>query len=352
MVRVHRERRQVRDRPLHVVLSHDRDAHHHVPDDLIADNRHQRPRRHVRAGLADGVHQRRLGGRPERRRDHAPDGVVILQILGTDHHRRRLHPHSLLAPPLGAMWSTTPMETLPVDADDLTPEWLSDALGADVVGVEVLDHAFATNQRMRIGLTYGTPGAGPASLFVKLAPLDPAHREMIGASGMGEREAQFYSDVAPSVDLRVPRSYWAAAATTEPSRSCSKTSAPRAARFSDGSWGIPADAAAGALEDLARFHGRFADPAVRSALAPWLSVPRVRRTRPHRPATPRRPRRARRQAHSRVRGRRRALRRAPRPRRRVVERRTRRPTSTATRTSATSSSTATASASSTGACLE
>jgi hypothetical protein len=54
--------------------------------------------------------------------------------------------------------------------------------------------------------------AGPTSLFVKLASPDPAHREMIGASAMGEREARFYVDVAPSVDLRVPRAYYAASA--------------------------------------------------------------------------------------------------------------------------------------------
>ena len=89
------------------------------------------------------------------------------------------------------MCLTAPVPEVPVDAADLSPVWLSDALDAAVVGVEVLDHAVATNQRMRIGLTYGTPGAGPSSLFVKLPPLDPAHREMIGASGMGEREAQF-----------------------------------------------------------------------------------------------------------------------------------------------------------------
>src|SRR5947199_4978441 len=101
---------------------------------------------------------------------------------------------------------------VPATAADLSAEWLSEVLSADVVGVEILDHAFATNQRVRIGLTYATPGAGPASLFVKLAPVDPAHREMVGATGMGEREARFYADVAPTVDLRVPRAYCAATA--------------------------------------------------------------------------------------------------------------------------------------------
>ena len=88
------------------------------------------------------------------------------------------------------------MQTLPAAATDLTPAWLSEVLGADVVGVEVLNHAFATNQRARIGLTYKADEAGPASLFVKLAPLDPAHRQMLGTSGMGERLSLYCSTKA------------------------------------------------------------------------------------------------------------------------------------------------------------
>ena len=159
---------------------------------------------------------------------------------------------------------------------DLSPAWLSDVLDAEVVGVTPFDHAFATNQRLRIGLTYATPGSGPASLFVKLAPLDPVHREMLGTSGMGLREVQFYADVAPSVDLRVPRSYCAQADDDGGFVMLLEDLAAIGCEFSDGAWGVKADAAAGALEDLARFHGRFADPDERAAVAPWLAVPRVR----------------------------------------------------------------------------
>jgi hypothetical protein len=170
------------------------------------------------------------------------------------------------------------MPRIPVDGSDLSPALLSEVLGADIVDVQVLDHAFATNQRMRIGLTYSTAGAGPASLFVKLPPVDPAHREMIGASGMGQREAQFYADVAASAGLRVPRAYWTAADDDGSFALLLEDLAAAGCAFSDGAWGVPADAAASALEDLARFHGRFADPAARSAVAPWLSAPRARRT--------------------------------------------------------------------------
>jgi len=166
----------------------------------------------------------------------------------------------------------------PTDVSGLSAEWLSQALDTDIVDVEILDHAVATNQRVRIGITYATGAVGPASLFVKLAPLDAAHREMIGASSMGEREARFYGDVAPLIDLRVPRTYYSGTDDSGGFALVLEDLAGSGCSFSDGSWGVTTDAAAGALEDLAGFHARFGDPAARAAVAPWLGVPRVRRT--------------------------------------------------------------------------
>jgi hypothetical protein len=159
----------------------------------------------------------------------------------------------------------------PYQVSDLTPPWLSEALGVDVVDVRVLDQASATNQRVRIGLSYGSAAAGPPSLFVKLASLDAAHREMIGASAMGAREARFYTDIASSVDLRVPRSYYAASADDGSFAMLLEDLSAAGCAFSDGEWGVTADAAATALEEMARFHAQFSDPAVRSVMAPWLS---------------------------------------------------------------------------------
>jgi hypothetical protein len=164
---------------------------------------------------------------------------------------------------------------LPVDASGLSPEWLSEVLGVTVVDVAVLDQAFATNQRVRIGVTYAPAGAGPASLFLKLAPLDPVHRQMIGATGMGEREVRFYADVAPSLELRVPRSYYAATADDGDFVMILEDLGAAGCSFSDGAWGVTASAAAGALEELARFHARFEDPGFRAAIAPWLGTPRA-----------------------------------------------------------------------------
>jgi hypothetical protein len=167
------------------------------------------------------------------------------------------------------------MPSIPTTASDLSAAWLSEVLGSEVADVEILDHAFATNQRVRIGLTYAAAGAGPTTLFVKLAPLDPAHRAMIGATGMGLREAQFYNDVAPSLELRVPRSHFAATADNGDFALVLEDLSAVGCEFSDGEWGVSADAAAGALEELASFHGRFFDEGERKAVAPWLAVPSV-----------------------------------------------------------------------------
>ena len=169
------------------------------------------------------------------------------------------------------------MQTLPTDAADLTPSWMSEALGTEVTDVELLDHAFATNQRARLGLTYATADAGPPTLFVKLAPLDPVHREMIGAIGMGDREAQFYADVAPTVELLVPRCYFGASDDDNAFVLLLEDLGARGCQFaSNGEWGVSADAGAVALEQLARFHARFEDAAERARVAPWLSTPSQR----------------------------------------------------------------------------
>jgi glutathione S-transferase len=167
--------------------------------------------------------------------------------------------------------------TLPAAADGLTPAWLSQALGTEVVAVDVLDHAFATNQRVRVGLTYATPGAGPATLFGKLAPIDPAHRAMIDATGMGVREVQFFADVAPTVGLRVPQAHYAASADDGNFVLLLEDLTTAGCAFSNGEWGIDADAAASAVVDLARFHARFEDPAARAGVAPWLADDTPRR---------------------------------------------------------------------------
>lgn len=167
------------------------------------------------------------------------------------------------------------MPTVPAKADDLTPDFFSEVLRTDVTDVQVLDNAFATNQRARVGLTYGDSEAGPATLFVKLAPLDPAHKAMIDATGMGVREVQFFKDASSHVGLRVPRCHWGGWSDDGSFALVLEDLAARGCQFTDG-WGVSADAAAEALERLAAFHARFESQAIRDDVAPWLRNVRER----------------------------------------------------------------------------
>ncbi len=95
---------------------------------------------------------------------------------------------------------------IPVAVDDVTPEWLTQVLGLDVVATEVLDQHSGTTGRARLALTYGpgADGACPPSLFVKLPPFDEQQRQFVAQTGLGTAEARFYRDVAADVPVRIP----------------------------------------------------------------------------------------------------------------------------------------------------
>jgi hypothetical protein len=103
--------------------------------------------------------------------------------------------------------------------DDLTPEWLTRVLRE----AEVLDGAvdvraarpevFGTGQFglvIRTRLEYDGPAPdAPESVIVKLASLDPGSRGLAMAIGAYEAEVHFYREIAPLVDVALPRCLWA-----------------------------------------------------------------------------------------------------------------------------------------------
>ena len=168
---------------------------------------------------------------------------------------------------------------LPLTADELTPAWLTDALaarfaGVRVAAVEVLERHEVTNAHARIALTYDVAAGAPPSMFVKLPPPGAERRAVIAATGMGEREARFYDDLAPHLSLRVPDAY---VTRYDPANGdfvlLLEDLVATGAAVSDGSWGIPPDVAARALVELAELHARYEDPARRAAEAPWVREP-------------------------------------------------------------------------------
>lgn len=176
--------------------------------------------------------------------------------------------HEWAEPELG--WPTT--------AVDVTPEWLTAALaerhpGTEVGAVEVLERDEVTNAHARLRVTYAHSTDAPEVLFCKLPPND-ARRAQIIATGMGHREARFYAELAPSLATRVPEAH--VARTDDDGRFVLllEDLVTAGCEVSDGTWGIPVDSAAGAVEDLAALHVRFDDPARRAAEAPWVHVSR------------------------------------------------------------------------------
>jgi hypothetical protein len=103
---------------------------------------------------------------------------------------------------------------LPRNLEDVTPDWLSGALGARFPGTEVdsvtvEDAHSGTTGRALISLAYAGESALPKKLFVKLPPRDPSQRQFVAENGMGRREALFYERLSAEVPVRVPRCYCA-----------------------------------------------------------------------------------------------------------------------------------------------
>ncbi len=106
---------------------------------------------------------------------------------------------------------------IPMDAAELTPTWLNDALGETlgpetrVQDAEVVDWNAGTTGRARLQLKYSGGGSAPATMFVKLPPTDPMQQAMVSATGMGKREVRFYRQLAGEVPVRCPTPYYAEA---------------------------------------------------------------------------------------------------------------------------------------------
>ncbi|HUP72335.1 MAG TPA: phosphotransferase [Acidimicrobiales bacterium] len=170
-------------------------------------------------------------------------------------------------------------DPLPASADAIEPAWLSSALtprfpGVRVQAVEILERHEVTNSHARLRIHYDNAAGAPSIMFAKLPPSDPARRETIAKTNMGRREALFYATLASTLTLRVPDAYVALHDERDGSfLLLLEDLVTTGAAVSDGTWGIAPEPAARALDELAEMHVRFADPARREALAPW--VPRA-----------------------------------------------------------------------------
>jgi hypothetical protein len=92
-----------------------------------------------------------------------------------------------------------------VTPDDVTTDWLATTLGGEIGSISyerIGDGLVGMNLRVRL---HDADPELPASVVVKLPSPDPTSRATGVALRNYEREVRFYLDIAPTVDIRVPR---------------------------------------------------------------------------------------------------------------------------------------------------
>ena len=95
--------------------------------------------------------------------------------------------------------------------DELTPQWLTDALGGievESASAERIVGAGNGSRLYRVTMRYAVHAAGPATLILKL-PTDNAVLDRVFNSALAMREVRFYRDFARDGDLPIPRVYFA-----------------------------------------------------------------------------------------------------------------------------------------------
>ena len=158
---------------------------------------------------------------------------------------------------------------------ELTPAFLTDALGAEVT--DVVATPVGTGQvaeSARLELTYAQPDSGPATVVAKLPSDDPTSRNTSQAMQSYLIETSFYRDLAPTLDVRAPACHHVSyEPTTDDFVLLLEDLAP--AEQGDQIAGCSLDVAALAVEHLPTLHApRWGDPAL-GKLDGWPASPRT-----------------------------------------------------------------------------
>jgi hypothetical protein len=153
---------------------------------------------------------------------------------------------------------------IPVAPDDVTPQWLSEVLAAEVVDVAVIPVGTGqTGATYRVEASYrGAPDL-PPSFVVKLPAQDPAVRERVALSYRSEHA--FYTDLADTLDVPLARCYHCALAD-DGAQFVLLLADMAPAEQADQIVGCTVDEARLAVRAMAGLHGpRWCDPA-------WLTL--------------------------------------------------------------------------------
>lgn len=166
---------------------------------------------------------------------------------------------------------------LPLSIKQLTPEWVTGALGIRYPGTIVTSFSVdglivGTASKARLNLEYavdGNPSDLPSVMYVKGGFHGPEQMALAGAGYL--RECVFYSHYAPKLgDLEVPRSYFAAAdKQTGQAIMLLDDLTARQVHFGNATKPISPDIAASVLEWQARLHGKFWNVADTGEFEAW-----------------------------------------------------------------------------------
>lgn len=100
------------------------------------------------------------------------------------------------------------MSQLPITPDQITTDWLSEALGETIDAVTLVDAHAGTTGRAVVEISHSSDRL-PERLFVKLPPTHELQREFVVSTGMGRNEVQFYNHLGDEIPVRVPHAYFA-----------------------------------------------------------------------------------------------------------------------------------------------
>ncbi len=170
---------------------------------------------------------------------------------------------------------------LPTSPDELTPEFLTDALRtsgalpaagsvASFEWVRVGEGAGFIGFIARLRLAYGADAAGaPETIIAKFPSPDEGARTIGNLYGLFEREVHFYEDVAGRAGICTARCYYAEWDGDAGQSLLLLEDLAIHGQIGDQLAGCSADEAMLAITELAKFHAAWSDPAKLDAI-PWL----------------------------------------------------------------------------------
>jgi hypothetical protein len=147
------------------------------------------------------------------------------------------------------------IRTFPRRVEHLTPEVLTGLIGRRVDTVAVIDGEAGTSSRARLALS---GDCVPDSVFVKLPAATAATRMLGELARLGETEARFYRQLAPSLGEGIPRSHGSAFdPLTGRYVVILEDMATTPCQFADTLKPLSVDQMASLMEVLAGLHGAF-----------------------------------------------------------------------------------------------